>query len=262
MYKIYISTFGKKTIRIKGGVPIEVGAGLRQNFRYKFRDDSGDNISIENPYYGELSGMYWVWKNTMIHDDDIIGFCHYNKCLNISKKKCNTWLNQFPQGMITINPIKIRNHPYQDEVDAMIASLSEADRKVYYRLYDVEAASVGNTCRGGNMFICRGGQFKSYCQWLFPILQNARLIIGDKAESSPNMRRYCAYMGERLLSVYIEANHLPCLNTNVRYKKWWLPMIRAFVNRMHINRNSKPYKMMKKLFGYRSQYQNKIHSNE
>ena len=87
MYNIYVSTFGKKVINVKYGIPIEVGAQNRTSFIYPIHDDTGDNISQENEYYGELTGLYWVWKNVKIEDTDIIGFCHYNKALNISSKK-------------------------------------------------------------------------------------------------------------------------------------------------------------------------------
>lgn len=92
--RIYISTFYQKVIRVKGGIPIEVGASRRESFLYPLRDDTGDNISSENEYYGELTGLYWVWKNVDIADDDIIGFCHYNKALDISPKHAEKWLSQ------------------------------------------------------------------------------------------------------------------------------------------------------------------------
>lgn len=98
MYNIYISTFGKAVIKIKGGIPIEVGAAKRTSFLYPLRDDMGDNISLENEYYGELTGLYWVWKNTNIQDEDIIGFCHYNKALKISRRQIFNWFKTHRGG--------------------------------------------------------------------------------------------------------------------------------------------------------------------
>ena len=41
-------------------------------------DDSGDNISDQNCYYSELTGMYWVWKNS---HTKVVGTCHYRRYL-------------------------------------------------------------------------------------------------------------------------------------------------------------------------------------
>lgn len=76
---MYISTFGFVIIPDMEGVPIEVGAEGRNNFLYNLKDNTGDNISEENPYYGELTGLYWIWKNADYDNEDIVGFCHYNK---------------------------------------------------------------------------------------------------------------------------------------------------------------------------------------
>lgn len=39
MNNIYISTFGKKVIKLKNGVPVEVGASNRSNFLYPIHDN-------------------------------------------------------------------------------------------------------------------------------------------------------------------------------------------------------------------------------
>ena len=126
MYSIYISTFGRKVIRVAHSTPIEVGAKGRTNFRYSLRDDVGDNISNQNGYYGELTGLYWIWKNVKIADDDIIGFCHYNKALNISKKKAERWLKMYPNGFIVLMPGRQSSHEASDEVSAIVTSLKKS----------------------------------------------------------------------------------------------------------------------------------------
>ena len=256
-YTIYISTFGKKVMWVYQSKVIEVGAANRIKFYYNLHDDIGINISDQNEYYGELTGLYWVWKNAKYDDNDIIGFCHYNKSLFITKRNACRWLRNNPKGIITAKPIQIRNHPVADEVEAIVSILkerSETQFRAWRTLYDNEAASKGKTCRGGNMFITTGKVLNEYCEWLFSVLIEMRSIVGDKSETDAYMRRYCAFMGERLLSVYIEFNNIPAKGVRIRYKKWWLMIIRPVVNILHINQGSSLYLKLKKLGGYESSY--------
>ena len=39
-------------------------------------DDAGDNISNLNQYLGDLTGLYWVWKNTQ---DSLVGTNQYRR---------------------------------------------------------------------------------------------------------------------------------------------------------------------------------------
>lgn len=258
MFSIYVSTFGKKVIRIKNGIPIEVGAKNRKSFIYPLHDDIGDNISSENEYYGELTGLYWIWKNIKIEDTDIIGFCHYNKALKISNKRIKKWIKGCDfNGIITIRPIAIRNHPVPDEVKCIMQLLKEkssSDINAWNKLYNEEAAAKGNFCRGGNMFITSGKIFNDYCTWLFSLLVEMRLRIGNKPYTRPYMRRYCAFMGERLLSVYIESKKIPALNVNIRYKKWWIPLLGKIRRALFISDKNRLYLFLYKKLGNNSQY--------
>ena len=39
------------------------------------RDNKGDNISAKNPFYGEYTFYYWIWKNFLNdHPNQWIGF--------------------------------------------------------------------------------------------------------------------------------------------------------------------------------------------
>lgn len=61
--KLFASTFGKNCSKIrKNCIPIEMGAANRSNFIYPTKDNNGDNISKKNPYFGELTALYWIWK--------------------------------------------------------------------------------------------------------------------------------------------------------------------------------------------------------
>ena len=43
-------------------LPVHVGAEGKNSIGYT-PDNTGDNISVKNPQYCELTGMYWAWKN-------------------------------------------------------------------------------------------------------------------------------------------------------------------------------------------------------
>lgn len=74
--RLYVMTH-KKIAEIQDSlyIPMQVGRAGKEDFGY-VGDDTGDNISIKNDRYCELTGMYWLWKNT---DCDIIGICHYRR---------------------------------------------------------------------------------------------------------------------------------------------------------------------------------------
>ena len=60
---------------------LPLGVGKNKFPSHWINENSGNNIANLNKYYGEHSGIYWVWKNCMqdFHDEDWIGFCHYRK---------------------------------------------------------------------------------------------------------------------------------------------------------------------------------------
>ena len=56
-------------------LPVHVGREGKDDLGY-VGDNTGDNISNLNPYYCELTGLYWAWKNL---DCDYLGLVHYRR---------------------------------------------------------------------------------------------------------------------------------------------------------------------------------------
>ena len=63
-------------------LPVHVGKEGKNDIGYQ-GDNTGDNISRKNPYFCELTGLYWAWKNL---DTDYIGLVHYRRHFSMSKK--------------------------------------------------------------------------------------------------------------------------------------------------------------------------------
>ena len=59
---------------------IPVILGDNQNYDGCFSDKKGINISKKNPYYGEYTFHYWIWKNYLNEiKTEWVGFCQYRK---------------------------------------------------------------------------------------------------------------------------------------------------------------------------------------
>ncbi len=56
-------------------LPIHVGREGKEDLGYQ-GDNQGENISLKNSNYCELTGLYWAWKNLQC---DVIGLSHYRR---------------------------------------------------------------------------------------------------------------------------------------------------------------------------------------
>ena len=54
------------------------------------KDNTYENIASKNPFYGEYTFHYWLWKNNKINFPGWIGFCQYRKF----------WIKDFEQNKI------------------------------------------------------------------------------------------------------------------------------------------------------------------
>ncbi len=66
--------------KIKNLEYIPVGLGEKITLEKFVTDKTEINISNKNPYYGEYTFHYWLWKNNKVNNkNDWIGFCQYRK---------------------------------------------------------------------------------------------------------------------------------------------------------------------------------------
>ena len=89
MYCITVDNNHYEKIQRLGYIPVGLGNKI---FSKKFETDNrGDNISLKNPFYGEYSFHYWLWKNELqnFKDKEWVGFCQYRKFWSISANKEN-----------------------------------------------------------------------------------------------------------------------------------------------------------------------------
>ena len=104
MYCITINNSHFEKINRIGYLPVGLGDNIKnKNF---YNDKVGENISRKNPYYGEYTFHYWLWKNEIKNlKNKWIGFCQYRKFWSLKNKKItfNT-LNEFKENIIEYIP--------------------------------------------------------------------------------------------------------------------------------------------------------------
>lgn len=188
-------------------IPVHVGAAGKKNIGYQ-RDDEGENISNLNPYYCELTGLYWAWKNLK---EDYIGLVHYRR-LFVRNKHNITYEDLEPDlGKIKVFvPQKrwyciesLKTHyehtHYPDHL--MIVKLVIEDLfPEYLRSYErVVHRRWGYMF---NMMIMERKLIDDYCSWLFEILDNVFNKI-DSTGYSNFEKRYIGRISEILFNVWL-----------------------------------------------------------
>lgn len=194
-------------------VPMQVGRAIHGPLGYA-GDDTGDNISAENPYYSELTGMYWLWKNDTT--DDIVGMCHYRRFLIdeqgklLSEAQIRALLQEY--DLITTRQIRLNCTYYdgfavdhnQRDMD-IVAKIIQSDEPEYYETFEKTVHDTGTYF--GNMIIASKPLFDRYAAWLFGILQKAQQQI-DMTGYDGYQKRLYGFVSEILLLVWIRVNRL------------------------------------------------------
>lgn len=209
--------------------PMMAGAVLMQNIPESYiRDDSGNNISDRNPLYCELTGLYWMWKNS---DADNIGLCHYRRYFARKKafslrdrvtmlrrsvspfeyvlrnEEASALLKQYPVVLPRPRRYHIESN-YSHFVHSHGAYALDETRQIiierhpeYIEAYDsVMARTAGHRC---NMFIMRRELLDRYCSWLFDILFELEKRVSASG-NIPDASRLYGHVAERLFDVWLE----------------------------------------------------------
>ena len=205
-------------------LPLHVGAEVNKKELGYIKDNTKKNISNKNPFFCELTGLYWAWKNL---DADYIGLVHYRRHLTLSKKipkdkkeKLNQVLtlkqaNKLFNKTDIILPKK-RNYYienlYNHYKHTMYIEPLDETRKILEEKYpkylkEFDRLHKRKSAHMFNMFIMKKEVLDGYCKWLFDILFELEKRI-DTKDYSDFHKRFYGRVSELLLDVYINTNNL------------------------------------------------------
>ena len=217
-------------------LPVQAGAALHEHIKGYQPDDEGDNISIKNPHFCELTCHYWAWKN--LKNVDIVGLNHYRRYFDFQKKwpqfsadkrfiQVDDFLKQnyqFPdlekilQKYDIILPVarhwRVSNTQqygeYHISKDWEVLRQIIKERSPQYLPAFEKMMDHSNKSVGYNMFITHWKHFEAYSEWLFDILFEVERRVPPIED--PIQSRIYGYMSERLINVFCEFKHLKIFN--------------------------------------------------
>ena len=213
-------------------LPIQAGAALHDHIDGYQPDDEGENISIKNPHFCELTSHYWAWKN--LKNVDIVGLNHYRRYFDFTRKwpqfsadkhfiETEEFLKQeyqFPDlekilsNYDIILPVarhwRVSNTKqygeYHIEKDWEMLRQIIKERSPQYIPAFEKTMDHCNKAVGYNMFITRWNYFADYSEWLFDILFEVERRVPPIDD--PIQSRIYGYMSERLINIFCKHNQL------------------------------------------------------
>lgn len=205
--------------RDKMYLPLHVGAEGKKNLGYT-KDTTGDNISSKNPYFCELTGLYWAWKNL---NADYIGLAHYRRHFSLKKKSKKKFDNvltheeacKLLEKTDVILPKKrkyVIENLYGHYEHTMYVEPLEETGKIIDEKYPeytqfFEKLHKRTSAHMFNMFIMKKEIFYGYCEWLFDILFELEKRI-DNTKYDDFHARFYGRISELLLDVYLQKNNI------------------------------------------------------
>ena len=213
-------------------LPLQVGAANKPDLGFS-RDDVGENLSVKNASYCELTGLYWAWKNLPC---DYLGLVHYRRLFNADVPHLRRLLRTADVILPTRRNYVIETN-YSHYAHAHHAIDLDTTRVIigerhpdYLEAFD--AVMRRRTGHRFNMFIMRKDLCDAYCEWLFDILFELEKRLDTSSYSQYDARVF-GFVSERLLDVWLARNQLSCCHVPVLNleDQHWISKIFHFLKR-------------------------------
>lgn len=198
-------------------LPVAVGQALHPDRQLPYQgDDQGENISVKNPHYNELTAIYWGWKNL---DVDAMGLVHYRRHFMsrpgrkmqdvISGAEVAALLEQYDVLLPKCRHYWIETnrsqylHAHEHAPFETMEKVIKRDYPEYGAAFDlVMQRTWGHMF---NMFIMKKEPLDQFSQWMFDVLGKVEAQT-DVSTFTPYEQRVYGFLSEHLLDIWLEVH--------------------------------------------------------
>ena len=217
-------------------------------------EQKGENIFNLNKYYGEATGVYWIWKNKLknIDENDWIGTCHYRRLWlnNLYKEK-----QKFSINSLYDNLLKSDNNNFLECEAILVQPILFKNETVFQQFNKVHKENILEKCinflelnerekfrkyLNGNelcitIFITKARLFKKFCESLFPWLEKCLDYCMKNNLCKEYNIRLPSFLMERYTSYWFSVNTKKKYLSKARLGKFMLSNnINKYINPMKI----------------------------
>lgn len=185
----------KRKINSKYSKYIQAGSACTEQQICDIRDDTGDNISIQNPLFNEVTAGYWIYKNDTIHD--YVGLYHYSRELAMTDQQIEAVT---AAGVDMVLPVPtIINYPpvFLTTMPILLEVIEQISPEYLQAAEDYFTSHMFFT---GNVIFAKKEIFDHYYAWLFKIFSGIS-AEREKRRLTATPRMY-AYYAEHLSNIY------------------------------------------------------------
>lgn len=181
-------------------------------------DDTKINISTLNPVFGDLTGLFWIWKNS---EEEFVGTNQYRRFYN--ETEVNKFFKYQTQTLFVSNFLtcytNVWDHYINCHGEIGIKILQEASRlkKIPLTKEMIDTLYNSNIISSCNMFFAHKDLFNKVCEIYFEILlelyQGTKYLLNFiqdnlHAGRPSNDKRLLAFLGERILNIiYLHSDY-------------------------------------------------------
>lgn len=197
--------------------PIQSGAILTDAKVAQVTDADGENISEKNPYYNEMTGLYWLWKNT---DLDYSGICHYRRQFESDV----VWKYLLSGKADAVLPMPLLVYPNlagyylnwgeKAYYETMLQVIAEQHSEYYETaLWCTEH----NIFYPNNIFIAKRKIVEDYCTFAFSVLDE----VEERMQNYDGKKQTRCWLSEHVTTIYFVKHHLEYKIMFSNLRRYW-----------------------------------------